>query len=86
MVEKFKVCKLGGTGCKYWSESSMYCTRDSKYKENPELCEMYPSNVIECALEELEQGKREDIKYLKERKRASWNLLNDFAKEYLEEN
>ena len=36
-MEKFKVCKLGGTGCKYWSEPCMHCTQD-KYKENPNLC------------------------------------------------
>lgn len=79
MVKKFKVCKLGGTGCKYWSEPCMHCTQD-KYKENPELCSMYP-NMGEYTLEEIEEGKKQNIAYLKKMKKSSWGLINEFAKE-----
>ena len=80
MVEKIKVCKLGGTGCKYWSEPCMHCTK-TEYKENPELCSMYPSMAKEYTLEEIEEGKKQNTAYLKKMKKASWSLINDFVKE-----
>lgn len=74
-MKKFKVCKLGGTGCKYWNEFYNRCI-NNKYKDNPELCENYPY-IGEHTLEEIEEGKKENRKQIKEQKKAVWSLINN---------